>query len=136
MNDKRLRILLFAHGLVTLAAGIALVVRPGFIPALVGAQLGSSGFIVAYLLAGAELGFSFLSFESALSADAKILHAAAHACAAFHGTSALVELYAYANGLGPVILLNVAVRVIVVALFLLLAHQRPDSPSRERPELV
>ena len=128
MNNKGLRILLLVHGLVTLAAGIALVMRPGFIPALVGAQLGSSGFIVAYLLAGAEFGFSFLSFECALSADAKILRVAAHACAAFHGMSALLELYAYANGLGPIILLNIAVRVVVVALFLLLARANDPAP--------
>lgn len=134
MNNKGLRILLFAHGLVTLAAGIVLVVRPGFIPALVCAQLRSNGFIVAYLLAGAEFGFSVLSFECALWADTKVLRAAAHACAAFHGTSALLELYAYTNGLGPAILLNVAVRVIVVALFLLLAgtRDRTPAPTRDR----
>jgi hypothetical protein len=53
--------LLVVHGLITLAAGIVLTVAPGLIPSAVRIQLEPSAHVVAYLLAGAEIGFAVLS---------------------------------------------------------------------------
>ena len=116
-NDGRLRYLLFAHGLITMAAGLVLVIAPGLIPGAVGIHLDANANVVVYLLAGAEFGFAVLSFGGSRLTDARALRLIAWSCIAFHGLSGALETYAYFHGAAPVILANVAARVGVVALF-------------------
>jgi hypothetical protein len=71
MDHKGLRILLVAHGFITLAAGIVLAVAPAFVPSVVGIHLEPSAYLVAYLLAGAEFGFAALSFSGSRLTDPK-----------------------------------------------------------------
>src|SRR5258708_29248954 len=107
MDHRRLRILLFLHGLITAAAGVVLVVDPGLIPSVVGIHLEPSADLVAYLLAGAEFGFAVLSYGGARLSDAQALRLIAWSCMAFHGLSGVLETYAYVQGASPAILSNV-----------------------------
>lgn len=117
MSRTGLSNLLVVHGFVTLLAGIVLSLSPGLIPATVGVHLNRSAFLVAYLLAGAEVGLAVLSFGGSRLTDPAALRVIAWSCLAFHAWSALLELYAYSRGVNAVILANVAVRVVIIALF-------------------
>jgi hypothetical protein len=109
--------LLIVHGFITLAAAVVLTVRPESIPSLVGVHLEPSANIIAYLLAGAEFGFSVLSFGGSRLSDPKALRLVVWTCIAFHGSSGILEIYAYSRGVSGTIFLNVAARVVVIALF-------------------
>jgi len=124
MDYRGLRLLFLAHGLITLAAAIVLVVAPGLIPSVVGISLERNADLVAFLLAGAEFGFAVLSFGASRLADARALRLIALSCIAFHGSSGILEIYAYFQGVGPAILANVAARLIIVGLFLALSRTR------------
>jgi hypothetical protein len=117
MIHKGLSTLLVLHGFITLAAGIVLAVAPGLIPGAVGIHLEPSAYLVAYLLAGAEIGFAVLSFGGSRLADPRALRVIVWSCIAFHGCSAALEAYAYMQGVSVTILGNVAVRLIVIGLF-------------------
>ncbi len=122
---KKLRRLLIFHGVVTLAAAIVLTVAPDAIPGVVGIHLGLNAHLVAYLLAGAELGFAVLSFGASRLVDPQALRLVAWSCIAFHASSGVLELYAYAQGTNVLVLGNVAARVIIVALFAYFSGDRP-----------
>ena len=64
-----LRKLLVIHGVITLAAAIVLAVSPGLIPRMAGVRLEANGYLLAYLLAGAEFGIAFLSFGGSRLAE-------------------------------------------------------------------
>src|ERR1700722_5378457 len=68
-----LSVLLFVHGLITLVAGIMLAVAPGLIPSVVGMRLDPRADLVAYLLAGAEIGFAGLSLGGSRLEDPRAL---------------------------------------------------------------
>jgi len=127
---KGLRRLLVVHGFITLAAAIVLAVAPGVIPAVVGIHFGPSANLIAYLLAGAEFGFAVLSFGGSRLVDPQGLRFVAWSCIAFHASSGVLELYAYAQGTNVMVLGNVAARVIIVALFAYLSRDGP--PLRRR----
>jgi hypothetical protein len=122
MDYRGLRLLLLVHGLITLAAAIVLAVDPGLIPSVVGIHLGRDADLVAFLLAGAEFGFAVLSFGGSRLTDARALRVIAWSCVAFHGSSGVLEVYAYVQGVSPAILANVAARLIIVGLFLVLSR--------------
>ncbi|GLQ45840.1 hypothetical protein GCM10007862_08910 [Dyella lipolytica] len=117
MNYKGLRTLLIAHGLVTLAAAVVLVIAPSLIPSIIGIHLEQNAHVIAYLLAGAEFGIAVLSFGGSRLTDPQALRLVAWSCMAFHGSSGVLEAYAYARGASAVILGNAAARVVIVALF-------------------
>jgi hypothetical protein len=125
MGYRRLRILLFVHGLITAAAGLVLTVDPGLIPSAVGIRLAPDADLVAYLLAGAEFAFAVLSFGASGLTDAGALRLVAWSCIAFHGLSGVLETYAYFQGVGPAILANLVARVGIVCLFLIFSRT-PD----------
>lgn len=114
MNLSRLFIL---HAVVTLAAGLALVLVPNAIPSTVGVRLEPGQFIIAYLLAGAEFGAAYLSFVAARITDRAALRAIVWNFIVFHLSTGALEVYAYVQGLSSLIWANVALRVIISALF-------------------
>ena len=117
MDHKGLRALLVIHGLITMAAGIVLTVAPGLIPHVVGIDLEPNANVLAYLLAGAEFGLAVLSFGASRLTDARALRLIVWSFIAFHGSSGVLELYAYAQGAGVTILGNVVARAVIVGLF-------------------
>jgi hypothetical protein len=126
MSLRGLRTLLVIHGFITLAAAIVLTLAPGLIPGTVGIHLEPSADLLAYLLAGAEFALAVLSFGSRLS-DAQALRLIAWCCIAFHGSSAILEIYAYAQGVNVAILGNVVARATIVALFAWFSRNRPQA---------
>ena len=70
---RPLRALLIAHGVVTLAAAVALAAVPAAIPATVGIALQPDAFMLSYLLAAAELAIGILSLGAARLNDAAAL---------------------------------------------------------------
>jgi hypothetical protein len=116
MNHRGLRGLLIVQGFITAAAGLVLVIAPSLIPRMVGIYLPPSAYLLAYLLAGAEFGFSVLSFGASGLADVRALRLVAGSCIVFHATSGILELYAYGHGANVAVLGNVLARVIIVGL--------------------
>lgn len=125
MNHKGLRILLIVHGFITLAASVVLTVRPELIPSVVGVRLEPSANMIAYLLAGAEFGLGVLSFGGSRLNDPKALRLVTWTCIAFHGSSGVLEIYAYSQGVSGTILVNVAARAVAIALFARLSKDLP-----------
>jgi hypothetical protein len=80
--------------------------------------------VVAYLLAGAEFGFAVLSFGGSRLTDPRALRLIAWSCIAFHGSSGVLDVYAYAQGGTVAILGNVAARAVTIALFVYLSIDR------------
>jgi hypothetical protein len=117
MTRKGLSTVLAAHGFITLGAAIILIIAPGLIPRSVGIQLEPSADLIAYLLAGAEIGFAVLSFGGSRVTDSRALQLIVWSCIAFHGSSGILEVYAYIHGVSVIVLGNVAARVIVIILF-------------------
>jgi hypothetical protein len=128
MAHRGLRTLLVAHGFITLAAAIVLVVAPGLIPSVVGIDLEPRADVLAYLLAGAEFGLAVLSFGASRVADSRALRLIVWSLIAFHGSSGVLEVYAYAQGASVAIIGNVAARVVIVLLFAWLSRRqaKPD----------
>ena len=124
MDHQGLRALLVVHGCITLAAAIVLAVAPGLIPGLVGIQLEPSAYVLAYLLAGAEFGLAVLSFGGSRLSDVRALRLIAWSCIAFHGSSGVLEVVAYAQGANAAILANVVARAVIVGLFAWLSRDR------------
>ena len=117
MDHKRLRALLVVHGFITAAAGLVLTIVPSLIPSVVGIYLAPSTYVLAYLLAGAEFGFSVLSFGGSRLTDPRALRLVAWTCIVFHASSSVLELYAYAHGASVPIVGNLVARAIIVGLF-------------------
>jgi hypothetical protein len=124
MDHRGLRTLLVIHGFITLAAGIVLAIAPDLIPGVVGIRLAANANLVAYLLAGAEFGFSVLSFGGSRLTDPRALRLIVWSCIAFHGSSGVLEIYAYAQSGSVAILGNVAARAVISALFAYLARDQ------------
>jgi hypothetical protein len=124
MDHKGLRTLLVVHAVITAAAGIVLTVAPGLIPGVVGIHLEPGANLLAYLLAGAEFGLAVLSFGGSRLTDTRALRLVVWTCIAFHGSTGLLELYAYAEGASVAILGNVVARAVVVGLFAYLSRDR------------
>jgi len=124
MDHRGLRILLVIHGVITLAASIVLVVAPGLIPSVVGIDLEPRANVLAYLLAGAEFGLAVLSFGASRVTDFRALRLIVWSLIAFHGSSGVLEVYAYAQGADVAIIGNAAARLVIVILFACLSRKR------------
>ena len=124
-----LHIILTIHGIVTGAAGIVLVTSPATITHVAGIQLAEDSYLLSYLLAAAEFGFSYLSFAARRLTDAEALRTVVGACIVFHAASAALEIYALSRGANGVLWLNVLARAVIVGVFWYLR------PSLD-PELV
>lgn len=115
------RIVFLAHGIVTLAAAVALVVAPGLIPATVGIELPPGGALLAYLLAGCELGVAVISLGAATLTDPRSIRVIAAGFAALHLLTGILEVVALAGGADPFLWGNVAVRALATAVFVMVA---------------
>jgi hypothetical protein len=115
------RILFIAHGIVTAAAGIVLIVAPALIPSAVSIALPAEANLLPYLLGGVELGVAVLSIGAARLRDAAAIRLIAVCFAVLHGVSAVVEVLALMQGADPVLWGNVVLRVVVAVLFVLVA---------------
>jgi hypothetical protein len=91
--------------------------RPWTDPKCCGNSSRTRANLVAYLLAGAEIGFAVLSFGGSRITDARSLRLIVWSCIAFHGSSAALETCAYIQGVNFVILGNVAARLVIIGLF-------------------
>jgi hypothetical protein len=109
--------LLVIHAIVTFAAAAVLVIAPGLIPGAVGVDVDASAYLVCYLLGTAELAIAALSFGAARLKDLQALRLVCIVLIVFHLSTAAVEAYAYTQGVSARIWGNVAVRVVVAALF-------------------
>lgn len=120
---NRVRAVVFlVHGVVTIAAAVVLAVAPAAIPATVGIMLDREAHLLAYLLAGAELGIGVLSLGAARLRDPGAIRLIAGSFAAFHGATAALEAVQLAvTGFDGVLLANLAVRVLAAVVFVVLA---------------
>lgn len=122
-----LRVVLAVHAVLTFAAGVVLVVAPAAIPATVGITIEPSAYLLCYLLAAAELGIAALSWSARSISDARALRAILVSFVVMHAATGVLEIYAFTRGLGAAIWANVALRVVVVAVFgVFAARQRVD----------
>ena len=112
-----LRILFIAHGVVTAAAGVVLIVAPGLIPSVVQITLPPDANLLPYLLGSVELGVAVLSIGASRLTDAGAIRLIAVSFAVLHAASAVVEIVALSQGADPLLWGNVALRVVVAALF-------------------
>jgi len=110
--------LLLIHAIVTFAAGVVLLVAPDLIPRTVGIRITSSVYLVCYLLGTSELGLATLSYYSRTLKDAQSLRVVSLSFIVLHASTAAVEVYAFLQGVSPIIWANIALRILVVMLFL------------------
>ena len=112
-----LRILFVAHGIVTAAAGVVLILAPGLIPSVVHITLSRDANLLPYLLGAVELGVAVLSVGASRVTDPGAIRLIAVSFVVLHAMSALVEVLALAQGAAPLLWGNVALRVVVAVLF-------------------
>lgn len=113
------------HGVVTVAAGVVLALLPATIPQTVGIETEPSGYLLAYLLAAAQLGIGALSIGAARLSDPAAIRLIAASFAVFHGVTAVLEVvYLAMQGVSAVLVANAVVRLIACAAFVLVALSR------------
>lgn len=113
-----LKILLLFHSIITLAAGIVLVIAPAIIPGTVNIQLLANQYLLCYFLGAAEFGIAYLSFFSRTINDQSALRIIIISFIVFHAASGILELYAFSEGVSSKIICNIILRIIIVILFL------------------
>jgi len=122
-----LRLLLVIHAVITLAAGVVLVLAPGAIPGTIGIELSPGSFLICYLLAGAEFAIAFLSAYGARCEGVGCRHAVIGTIIVFHGSTGILEVAALAQGLDARLWGNVALRLAVIAAFAYFGLLRPPA---------
>ncbi|HTK25899.1 MAG TPA: hypothetical protein VL327_05030 [Pyrinomonadaceae bacterium] len=127
MNLSRL---LLIHAIIVFAAGFALIVAPGMIPAVVGVRIDPGAYLICYLLGAAELSIGVLSLYGSSPRKTDSLSVIVLTIIVFHVSSAIVEILAFAHGISEMIWINVAVRVLAVVLFVYYGIYK--SPAKNR----
>ena len=117
-----LRVLFIAHGAVTAAAGVALIVSPALVPSAVGIVLPPDANLLSYLLGAVELAVAVLSVAAVRMSDAPTIRLIAVVFVVMHLVTAAVEVLAIVQGTSPLLWGNVALRLIVAALFLVVVR--------------
>lgn len=117
LTDMNLQKLFFLHAVITLAAGIVLMVVPAFIPATVNINITPNEYLLCYFLAAAEFAVAYLSFSSRKIKDKYSLRIISISFIVFHTTTGLLEAYALMQGVSSKIVGNIVLRIIVVILF-------------------
>ena len=126
MNLSRL---LLIHAIIVFAAGFALIVAPGMIPAVVGVRIDPGAYLICYLLGAAELSIGVLSLYGSSPRKTDSLSVIVLTIIVFHVSSAIVEILAFAHGISEMIWINVAVRTCCCPVCLLRHLQK----SGEKP---
>ena len=111
-----LKTLLAIHAIITLAAGIVLIISPDIIPSTVNISLQPSQYLLCYFLAAAEIALAYLSWFGRKIEDKTSLSLIVTAIIIFHAATLFLELYAYSNGLSSKIIPNVIARVVIIIL--------------------
>ncbi|MBA3674953.1 MAG: hypothetical protein H0W75_08375 [Chitinophagaceae bacterium] len=112
-----LKKLLLFHAIVTLAAGIVLVVAPSLIPQTVNIKIAPNEYLLCYFLGAAEFGIAYLSFFSRTIRDKSALRIISITFIVFHATTGVLELYSLLQGMTSKIIGNIFLRIIIVVLF-------------------
>lgn len=112
-----LKLLLVIHAVVTLVAGIVLVIEPVWIPGTVDIQINSDQYLLSYFLGAAELGIAYLSFYSRKIRDPYALRIIVTSFLIFHAATGILEIYALFQEVSPKIIGNILLRIGIVALF-------------------
>lgn len=120
-----LRNLFVLHALVTFVAGAVLIVAPELIPGAVGISIAPSIYLVFYLLGAAEIAIAFLSYYAKNLTDLPALRLIALTFVVFHAVTAIVEVFAFMQGVSAAIWSNVALRILAVTLFAYYGLRRP-----------
>lgn len=114
-----LRIVLFAHGVITLAGAVVLTAFPTAIPAAVGITLTQDDYLLVYLVAAAELAAAVLSFGALRLTDRAVLRLIVATFVVMHGASGLLNLlYLAQTGFSTVLVANTCARALAVAALL------------------
>jgi hypothetical protein len=116
-NREILSKLFLLHGVITFAAGIALIFLPNLIPNVVGISLAPTAYLVPYLLGTAEFCIAVISIGASKLKDISALRIVSWSFIVLHGSTAIVEFYAYTQGLSGLIWGNIALRIVVVVIF-------------------
>ena len=126
---RPLRIVLFVHGLITLAGAIVLTVFPTAIPSMVGISLQPKDYLLVYLVATAELAVAVLSFGAIRLTDSAGIGLVVTTLVVLHGASGVLDVvYMGLTETSGALIANTVARFTVVAVLLLLwraarAHQ-------------
>ena len=111
MNLSKLFII---HAIITFAAGLVLILAPGFIPQAIGLRLDPDAYFLAYLLGAAEISMALLSWMGRNLKHQPALRVISWTLIVFHALSAAVELLAFIQGVNVLILVNIAVRITAI----------------------
>lgn len=111
---KILRVLLAINAVAAFAAACVLAIAPAAIPATVGVILPPSANLLAYLLAATELGLAVLALLPLVRGSDELMVASIIVLIVTHLASAIAGLAVVGNSANGYILLNVAVRIIMV----------------------
>jgi hypothetical protein len=117
---RPLRIVLFVHGLITLAGAVVLTVFPTAIPSMVGITIARPEYLLVYLVAAAELAVAVLSFGATRLTDPAALGLIVTTIAVLHGASGILDIvYMGVTEANGTLIGNAVLRFAVVAVFLL-----------------
>jgi hypothetical protein len=112
-----LKVLFIVHGIVTVAAGVVLIVAPALIPSTVGIVLPPEAFLVSYLFGACEIGVGVISLLASRVTDVTAIRVICVGFIVLHLVTASVEIFAFEEGVSPLIIANAALRVVVAGLF-------------------
>lgn len=116
---RPLRIVLFVHGLITLAGAVVLTVSPSAIPSLVGIDLQRPDYLLVYLVGAAELAVAVLSFGATRLTDRAALWLIVLTLVVLHGFSGILDVvYMAVTDVNGVMIANTVARFAVVAVLL------------------
>jgi hypothetical protein len=114
-----LRVVFVAHGLITLAGAVVLMVFPTAIPSMVGMTITRQEYLLVYLVGAAELAVAVLSFGATQLTDVAALRLIVTTFVVLHGVSGILDLvYMGVTEPNATIIANTVARFVVVAVFL------------------
>ena len=115
---KGLKILFVIHAAVTLAAAIALVVAPAWIPGMINIEISREQYLLSYFLGAAEFAIAFLSFQSRNITDKYALKNIVITFIIFHAVTGLLLPFGAFDGINMGIIIgNIILRVVISFLF-------------------
>lgn len=117
MMRRSLKLIFILHGLVTLAASVVLVIQPDMIPLQAGVPISKSEYLLCYFLAAAELTIAYFSFAAIRFTEKLAIRSVLTGFIVFHLGTALLEVVVYKSSHAQALIINIAVRVIVIIAF-------------------